>query len=316
MCAYHHDCYPPGNSDLGPDAPLTGRQLGRDFAGQNGWRMYHGHTVPGFPVHPHVGFETVTIVTQGRVDHADSLGAAGRFGNGDVQWMTAGRGVQHSEMFPLIDQTGDNELRLFQIWLNLPRASKKVDPCYCMIWHDEIAEYTATDDAGHVVTVRVIAGQLNGARASKVPPDSWAADPANDVAIWLIQLSPGAQLTLPATQGDINRDLYFYQGDVIHIDGQPIDSGQAIALQADQCCTVSSGNIGCHMVLMQGKPINEPVVFHGPFVVNDESELPAVFDAYQRTQFGGWPWGRKDPTHGAERGRFARYASGEEEYRD
>ena len=316
MCAYHHDRYPAGNADLGPDAPLGGRQLGHDFDGQNGWRMYHGQAVPGFPVHPHVGFETVTIVIRGRVDHADSMGAAGRFGDGDVQWMTAGRGVQHSEMFPLLDQTRENELMLLQIWLNLPRASKQVDPCYSMIWHDEVAEYTTTDELGREAQVRVIAGEFNTARVTKIPPDSWAADPDNEVAIWLLQLQPGASLTLPATRREINRDLYFYQGGEVYIDDQCIRSGHAIALQSDQQCTVRNGDTESQLVLMQGRPINEPVVFHGPFVVNDENELPAVFDSYQRTQFGGWPWGRTDPTHGSGHRRFARYANGNEEQRD
>ena len=91
FCAYHKDLYPKGNDNLGPDASLAGRNLGMDFHLKDGWRMYHGKTVPGFPAHPHRGFETVTIVEEGMADHSDSLGAAGRFGNGDVQWMTAGK---------------------------------------------------------------------------------------------------------------------------------------------------------------------------------------------------------------------------------
>jgi redox-sensitive bicupin YhaK (pirin superfamily) len=102
FCVHHKDDYPVGNSDMGPQASLDGRNLGQDFQVKDGWRMYHGLKVPGFPVHPHRGFETVTIVREGWVDHSDSLGGAGRYGEGDVQWMTAGSGIQHSEMFPLI----------------------------------------------------------------------------------------------------------------------------------------------------------------------------------------------------------------------
>ena len=90
FCAHHDDAYPAGNDHLGPDASLDGREIGMDFAGKDGWRMYHGDVVPGFPQHPHRGFETVTYVRKGLIDHSDSLGATARFGRGDVQWLTAG----------------------------------------------------------------------------------------------------------------------------------------------------------------------------------------------------------------------------------
>jgi redox-sensitive bicupin YhaK (pirin superfamily) len=86
---HHEDAYPAGNEKLGPDTSLEGRQLGRDFARKDGWSMYHGRVVPGFPQHPHRGFETVSVVRQGLLDHSDSLGAAARYGRGDVQWLTA-----------------------------------------------------------------------------------------------------------------------------------------------------------------------------------------------------------------------------------
>ena len=123
FCVYHLDHFPKGNEQMGPDASLSGRNLGNDFTLKDGWRMYHGRTVPGFPAHPHRGFETITIVNKGFCDHSDSLGAAGRFGLGDTQWMTAGRGVQHSEMFPLLNKDKENPLELFQIWLNLPKKA-------------------------------------------------------------------------------------------------------------------------------------------------------------------------------------------------
>jgi redox-sensitive bicupin YhaK (pirin superfamily) len=118
FCVHHRDEFPKGNAEMGPIGSLSGRQIGQDFVVKDGWRMYHGRKMPGFPYHPHRGFETVTIVKEGIVDHTDSLGAAGRFGAGDVQWMTAGKGVLHSEMFPLIHQEKENPLELFQLWLN------------------------------------------------------------------------------------------------------------------------------------------------------------------------------------------------------
>ena len=111
---------------------LAGRNIGQDFAGKDGWSMYHGDTVPGFPSHPHRGFETVTIVRNGRIDHSDSLGATARFGGGDVQWLTAGKGIVHCEMFPLLHTDAPNPTELFQIWVNLPAKNKMAEPHFTM----------------------------------------------------------------------------------------------------------------------------------------------------------------------------------------
>src|SRR6476659_9616818 len=117
FCVHHLDMYPVGNGQYGPDpASLAGREIGNDFEPVDGWRMYHGATVPGFPQHPHRGFETVTLARKGFIDHSDSLGAAARFGEGDVQWLTAGAGILHSEMFPLLKNDQPNPAELFQIW--------------------------------------------------------------------------------------------------------------------------------------------------------------------------------------------------------
>ncbi len=136
FCVYHADAYPEGDGAYAPAASLAGRNLGSDFQIKDGWRMYHGRTIPGFPVHPHRGFETVTVVRKGIVDHSDSLGGAGRYGHGDVQWMTAGKGIQHAEMFPLVNQDSPNPLELFQIWLNLPRKSTSENEV--AIWYIEM----------------------------------------------------------------------------------------------------------------------------------------------------------------------------------
>src|SRR6476659_4843797 len=146
FCVHHDDAYPKGNARLGPDAPLAGRDLGQDFSRKDGWSMYHGREVPGFPGHPHRGFETVTIVRKGLIDHSDSLGATARFGGGDVQWLTAGKGIVHSEMFPLLDGKAGNPLELFQIWLNLPGRNKMVAPHFTMFLAEDIPRFTATDE--------------------------------------------------------------------------------------------------------------------------------------------------------------------------
>src|SRR4051794_2556496 len=170
VCVHHQDDYPSGNERMGPAASLDGRDLGQDFAGKDGWRMYHGEVVPGFPQHPHRGFETVTVVRRGLIDHSDSLGATARFGGGDVQWLTAGKGIVHSEMFPLLDAAAPNPLELFQIWLNLPSAKKFVEPHFSMLWNEGIPRVR---EAG--VELTIVAGNLGAVRAPPPPPASWAA---------------------------------------------------------------------------------------------------------------------------------------------
>ncbi|MEZ4309507.1 MAG: pirin family protein [Polyangiaceae bacterium] len=197
FCVHHDDAYPKGNERMGPAAPLAGRNLGQDFEGKDGWRMYHGRVVPGFPQHPHRGFETVTIARRGYIDHSDSLGAAARFGRGDVQWLTAGGGIVHSEMFPLLECEADNPVELFQIWLNLPSADKLVEPHFAMLWSHEIPRLTFTDSASRQTEVTVIAGQLGDRKPPSPPPRSWASRPDTDVAIWTIRMSPGATFELP-----------------------------------------------------------------------------------------------------------------------
>src|SRR5688500_418866 len=165
FCVHHEDHFPEGNDQMGPNAEyLRGRHLGDDFIIKDGFRMYHGKTVPGFPGHPHRGFETITVVREGLVDHADSMGAAGRYGNGDVQWMTAGKGVQHSEMFPLISTEKENPMELFQIWLNLPKKNKMVEPHFKMLWRDSIPRYVHKDENKKTTTVEVIAGKIGNTK--------------------------------------------------------------------------------------------------------------------------------------------------------
>jgi quercetin 2,3-dioxygenase len=162
ICSYHNDLYPKANDLLGPNAPLEGHSLGNDFGGEDGWRMYHGDTVPGFPGHPHRGFETVTIALLGLIDHSDSLGASARYGNGDTQWLTAGRGLAHAEMFPLLDKSAPNPHEFFQIWLNLPPDSKLAQPHFTMYWSEDIPRVVLSDEAGGRVEIALIAGQYPG----------------------------------------------------------------------------------------------------------------------------------------------------------
>ncbi len=313
FCVHHLDHYPAGNERLGPDASLEGRNLGQDFTTRDGWRMYHGETVPGFPAHPHRGFETVTVVLKGFVDHSDSHGAAGRYGQGDVQWMTAGAGLQHAEMFPLLNGSGDNTLELFQIWLNLPAERKFAEPHYKMLWAEEIPEYSESDHRGRRTQATVIAGRLGDAVAPDPAPDSWAADSGHEVGIWIIRMDAGAQWTIPASEFEVNRTLYFYQGDALRAAGLEIKPYHSVELLPDKPVILENGSEPAALLLLQGRPINEPVVQHGPFVMNEVSEIHQAVADYRRTQFGGWPWPEYDHVHPAGQGRFAKYSDGREE---
>ncbi|MFM9882988.1 MAG: pirin family protein [Burkholderiales bacterium] len=311
FCVHHVDHYPAGNAQMGPSVSLAGRNIGQDFEGKDGWRMYHGQSVPGFPQHPHRGFETVTIVRRGLIDHADSLGAAARFGAGDVQWLTAGGGIVHSEMFPLLDRSGPNTLELFQIWLNLPAEDKMVAPHFTMLWDRDIPRITHTDEAGRATTVTVVAGTLDGRRAPAPPPHSWASRADTDLAIWCIAMSPHAQWTLPAALcADTMRALYFYGGGSVSIDQHQQDAHACMLVRSDRAIALHAGAKPCDLLLLQSRPIAEPVAQHGPFVMNDRAGIEQAFHDYRRTQFGGWPWGRDDPVHAREEGRFARHADG------
>lgn len=310
FCVHHEDYFPNGNEQMAPDTKyLNGRHMGDDFIIKDGFRMYHGKTVPGFPGHPHRGFETITVVRKGIVDHADSMGASGRYGNGDVQWMTAGKGVQHSEMFPLIHADKENTMELFQIWLNLPRKNKMVEPHFKMFWKESIPNHVHTDSTGKKTIVEVIAGQLEKSQAPTPPPDSWAADAAHEVAVWNIKMEAGATFVLPKASTGVNRTIYFYEGKDLVVAGTTITNYHAIELKADMDVELKS-NSETSILMLQGRPIGEPVMQYGPFVMNTKQEINEAFEDYHKTQFGGWPWPRYDQVHDRSKNRFAKYADG------
>ncbi|HKU43590.1 MAG TPA: pirin family protein [Polyangiales bacterium] len=310
FCVHHDDAYPAGNAQLGPAASLAGRDIGQDFAGIDGWRMYHGDVVPGFPQHPHRGFETVTIVRRGFIDHSDSLGATARFGAGDTQWLTAGAGIVHSEMFPLLREDVANPLELFQIWLNLPRAEKLAPPHFAMLWNAETPRVQFSDAAGLRTEVTLVAGELGDRRAPAPPPRSWAARADSHVAIWQISLQAGARWQLPAAAPQAQRTLYFFRGSELRVAGQTVPVSRAIALAPGVPVELESGELASDLLLLQGRPIGEPVVQYGPFVMNNRAEIQQAMQDYQRTGFGGWPWPADGPVHERTAGRFARHVDG------
>lgn len=317
FCAYHRDEYPKGNSTMGVDfEELKGRNIGQDFTIKDGWRMYHGNTIPGFPYHPHRGFETITINKEGVVDHSDSLGASGRFMAGDVQWMTAGKGIQHSEMFPLINEDKGNPLEIFQIWLNLPKASKMVEPHFKMLWNEDIPEINHKDESNKTTLIQIIAGKINDLKALEPTPNSWAANSDNSVGVYTVKMEVNAVWTLPKTSETANRSVFFYKGESIKVDDQTILYDHILELEAGEDITFQNGNKDAYFLILEGNPIGEPVVQHGPFVMNTQEEIRDTMKDYGKTQFGGWPWSEKEVVHAREKGRFALHSDGKEEIKN
>ncbi len=305
FCVHHRDAYPKGDGRFGPAASLAGRAIGQDFSGKDGWSMYHGDRVPGFPRHPHRGFETVTVVRRGLVDHSDSLGAQARYGEGDVQWLTAGSGIQHAEMFPLVHEDRDNTLELFQIWLNLPAADKMAPPYFAMFWAGTVP--VAKPAPG--VEVTVVAGALGDVRPPAPPPHSYASREGSDVAIWTVRMDAGSAWTMPPAAAGSNRVLYFFAGKNLRIAGQAIGQPMLVVADPDSPLALEATDSPVEILLLQGRPIAEPVAQYGPFVMNTRAELQQAFTDYQRTEFGGWQWPGPDPVNGRE-GRFARQPDG------
>ena len=312
LFAVHHlDKYPPGDKNMGPAASLRGHNIGADFGHADGWSMYHGEVIPGFPKHPHRGFETVTMARQGYVDHTDSLGNGGRFGGGDVQWMTAGEGISHAEMFPLLSESSTNVFDLFQIWLNLPKRSKMAPPTFKMFWAETIPKRTVGG-----VELALYVGAFDGMEAPPAPPEhSYAAEAAASVVVLTAKLGGGAAWTLPAASGggaDLHRSVYLYAGGRASFDGKTISDRQRVKVKAGADVRIENGSADepLELLVLQGRDIGEPVVQHGPFVGNTRQDIMKAFEDYQRTGFGGWPWPSEAHAFGRDKPRFAQYADG------
>lgn len=313
FCAHHKDEYPAGDERMAPKASLAGRDIGSDFSNRDGWSMYHGDVAPGFPSHPHRGFETVTLARSGYVDHSDSLGAKARFGKGDVQWMTAGKGIVHAEMFPLVNREEGNPTELFQIWLNLPAADKMVEPHFAMLWGERIPRHELRDAQGKLTTLVTIAGAWDGQVPPSPPPRSWAAQARSHLWIWTLAQEAGAKFTIPAADAGALRALYVFGEKGGSVDGVRFAGPHVVQVRADAPVEVAATEGPTEVLMLQGVPLREPVARHGPFVMNSSAQIQAAYDDYRRTRFGGWPWKSSDPTHPRDEGRFAVHADGKSE---
>ena len=182
-----------------------------------------------------------------------------------------------------------------------------------MFWEDTIPLLKEKDANNNAIEVNIIAGKLRGLKAPNPAPDSWAAKPENEVAVWTIKLQASAQWTIPSAAGEVNRTLYFYKGDNLLVDNETTASYHSVHLNAQEEITLQAGDEDCYLLMLQGKPIKEPVAQHGPFVMNTMEEIQQAMQDYQKTQFGGWPWPRTNQVHDRSKGRFALHADGREE---
>jgi redox-sensitive bicupin YhaK (pirin superfamily) len=313
LTVHHRDHFPAADADMGPATTEGRREVNADPS-TPGWSMYYGDVVPGFPEHPHRGFETITVTRRGMIDHSDSLGATARYGEGDVQWLTAGAGIQHAEMFPLRDQDGPNPSELFQIWLNLPAADKMVEPYFTMFWNEDLPRTVLKDDDGHATEVTVVAGSFGDIQPLAPPPESWASREEADLAIWQFEAEPEAEWTLPGAAGHRTvRLLYVFEGSVT-VGDQRLEAPIAAMLRPDVAAVLSAGTGGSSSLLLQGRPIGEPVAMSGPFVMNTQEEIAEAYRDFHRTGFGGWPWATADPVHARSTPRFAHHPDGRTEY--
>ena len=221
--------------------------------------------IAGFPPHPHRGFETITYMLNGKWQHKDSAGNEGKLGEGSVQWMTAGRGIIHSEM-PI--QT-DGLARGFQLWLNLPKEKKMIEPAYQDIESEQIP--IVKEKAG---MVKVISGNFHGT----VGP----GQSHTPVLILDIQLLENSELTIPLTDG-WNVFSFIYEGDVFA--GQKLSKGQLAVYEKDGDVDFKTKDNKARIFFAAGEPLNEPVARGGPFVMNTRGEVLQAFEDFQNGQF-------------------------------
>ena len=217
--------------------------------------------IKGFPMHPHRGIETVTYMISGHVDHKDSIGNSGSITDGDVQWMTSGRGIMHEEM----PQPHEDEMVGFQLWVNLPARLKMTSPRYQNITSDQIPEIRHEDG----IKIRVIAGVVDGVHG---PVKEIVAEPTYlDISI-----PPNGAFSQSIVR-DHAAFAYFFEGEGIFeaddVAGKPIPHPRLVVLGDGDRVTVRAGETGVRFLLVSGKPLNEPIARWGPFVMNTQEEI-------------------------------------------
>ncbi len=307
FASHHEDDYPKGNRQQAPPlAEIGGRDLGRDYEKRLGFRMYHGKVVPGFPMHAHWGYDTLTYAHKGLVDHFDHMGTCGRFGNGDAQWVHASSRYSHNEMYPLADQEERNPNDITQIFVNLPAAMKNGENSVTTVWSDDVPMAS-----GEGWTAKVFCGAFGGKEARSPAPDSWA-DPEHGVRIVRVEMEPGCEAVLgPAAEG-ANRNLYVISGSGISLLGADVPCGSRAKILENGEVRIENGAEPTVAWLLEGVPIGEKMAMFGPVCLEDIGMVRAGLDEIRANEYKEWPWTYVDQAQPLGTERFIRYGDGTE----
>jgi redox-sensitive bicupin YhaK (pirin superfamily) len=231
----------------------------------------------GVDWHPHRGFETVTIVFEGEVDHRDTAGNGGRIRAGDVQWMTAGSGLLHREFHSPEFTRNGGRFEVLQLWVNLPRASKMTPPRYQPLAAQDIPTVTLPDQAGRV---RIIAGEFAGTDGP--------ARTFSPISLLDVRLAAGQRVTLDLKHGD-TAVLYVLHGEVVVNDSEPARLTELVVLDRDGSDVTLEARSEAMVFVMSGRPIEEPIAGYGPFVMNTRQEIEQAFADFRRGRLGVVP---------------------------
>lgn len=228
----------------------------------------------GVGAHPHRGFETVTIVYDGEVEHRDSTGAGGVIGPGDVQWMTAAAGILHEEFHSQAFTRQGGTLDMVQLWVNLPAKDKDAKPGYQSLLDADIPMVELPGKAG---TLRVIAGQYEG---SKGPANTFSP-----IDLWDVKLSQGKSASIELPEGH-TAGLVVLRGSLLVNGASPARDGQFVLLDREGRAFTLDAESDATVLVLGGKPLGEPVAMHGPFVMNTQDELHQAFADFRSGKFG------------------------------
>jgi redox-sensitive bicupin YhaK (pirin superfamily) len=228
----------------------------------------------GVDVHPHKGFETVTIAWSGSVAHEDSSGGKGEIGPGDVQWMTAGSGILHKEFHAESFSKKGGTFHMAQLWVNLPAAHKNTPPSYQDLRDADMGRVQLPDGGGEL---RVIAGEQMGAKGP--------ARTFTRINIYDVKLNPGAVVDLSLPEGD-NTAIVIMEGNLMINDEQQARTGQMVVLGRSGTGVKVESNNEAHMLVLSGEPIAEPISAYGPFVMNTKQEILEAIEDYNAGKFG------------------------------